>query len=104
MFLLAMSSINVSLVGRHGQMEEPEQNSPFNNCISVLAMGFLAYVSLHSGSQSLVPGVRAFHMFCKWMRADFCQFFCTCVCNFLVSTKIPFCHSTRKSVKCVSDK
>lgn len=66
---------NVSLIGRHGQIEEPEQNSQFNHCILLLAMGFLAYVSLHSGSQSVVPGVSAFHMFCKLMRAGFCQFF-----------------------------
>ena len=78
---------NVSLIGRHGQMEEPEHNSQFNHCILVLAMGFLAYISLHSGSQSLVPGVSAFHMFCKRRRAGLCQFFCTCICDFLVSTK-----------------
>lgn len=71
---------HVSLIGRHGQMEQPEQNSRFNRCILGLAMGFLAYISLHSGSQSLVPGVSAFHMFCKRMRAGFCQFFFTCVC------------------------
>lgn len=58
---------NMSPIGRHGQMEEPEQNSRFNHCILVLAMGFLASISLHSGSQTLVPGVSAFHMFCKRM-------------------------------------
>jgi len=76
---------NVSLIGRHGQIEEPEQNSQFNLCILFLAMGFLAYVSLHSGSQSVVPGVSAFHMFCKLMRAGFCQFFCKCLCDSFVS-------------------
>lgn len=65
---------NVSPIGKHGQMEEPEQNSRFNHCILVLAMGFLASISLHSGSQSLVPGVSAFHMFCKRMRAASASF------------------------------
>lgn len=77
---------NVSLLGRQGQLEEPAQNSHFNHCILVLAMGFLAYRSLHSGSQSLVPGVSAFHVFCKRRRrGGFCQFFSTCLCDFLVS-------------------
>lgn len=76
---------NVSLVGRHGQMEEPEQNSLFNHWILGLAMDFLASMCLHSGSQSLVPGVSAFHILCKRRGASFCQFFCMCVCDFLVS-------------------
>lgn len=76
---------NVSLLGRQGQLEEPAQSSHFNRCILVLAMGFLAYKSLHSGSQSWLPGVSAFHMFCKRRRRGFCQFLSTCGCDFLVS-------------------
>lgn len=95
---------NVSLTGKHGQMEEPEQNSQFNHCILFLAMGFLAYTSLHSGSQSVVPGViSAFHMFCKLMRAGFYQFFCKCVCDFFGFLNQLFVILQESLLKCVSN-
>lgn len=60
---------NVSLVGRHGQLEEPGLNSRFSCCVLGLARSFLAYTSLCSGSQSLGPEISAFHMLCKQRRA-----------------------------------
>lgn len=77
---------SLALLGRQAQLEEPAQSTHFNLCILVLAMGLLAYKSLHSGSQSSFPGVSAVHVFCKRRRRGFfANFFSTCVCDFLVS-------------------